>query len=193
MNWKRKSSIKKYFFVALVVAMSVLSTVVLAKIGPRFQEITSTATQGPLLSQRLQIGIASWYGGRDRGKPTASGIIFNPDACVAAHSTLPLPTVVRVTNLSNGRSAEVFVIDRLPKKWGRAIDLSEGVAEKLGFVRKGLTPVRIDIVARPSMKFVRAALKETTEASKEQSEDSQRGNTLKNSAHPAATGTPLKI
>ncbi|MDR0406625.1 MAG: septal ring lytic transglycosylase RlpA family protein [Holosporales bacterium] len=128
------------------------------------EEKVPTSTQSPKSLKnkpyKSQVGIASWYGSRDRGKLTASGIRFSPDALVAAHSTLPLPTIVRVTNLSNGRSAEVFVIDRLPRKWGRAIDLSREVAQRLGFLHRGLTRVRIEVIAHPHMQFVRTSLRE---------------------------------
>ncbi|MDR2416836.1 MAG: septal ring lytic transglycosylase RlpA family protein [Holosporales bacterium] len=139
-----------------------LTTIAQAKTHLHQRRFLKTTTQHRSLQNKYQVGVASWYGGRDRGKLTASGIRFNPDALVAAHATLPLPTVVRVTNLSNGRSVEVFVIDRMPKKRGRIIDLSQSVAKKLGFMRKGLTPVQIEVISRPPMKFVRASLKSST-------------------------------
>jgi len=71
-----------------------------------------------------ETGIASWYGEADAGKPTANGEIFDPSLISAAHKTLPLPSVVRVTNLENGRSIAVRVNDRGPFVAGRLILLT---------------------------------------------------------------------
>ncbi|MEK7792031.1 MAG: septal ring lytic transglycosylase RlpA family protein [Pseudomonadota bacterium] len=86
-------------------------------------------------------GIASWYGS-ESGDRTAMGTRFLPQNLTAAHKTLPLPSRVRVTNLSNGRSVEVLVNDRGPFKGNRLIDLSHGAAKKIGL--HGLTKVRIE-------------------------------------------------
>jgi rare lipoprotein A len=91
-------------------------------------------------------GLASYYGPGFHGRPTASGEIFNMDALVAAHRTLPLGTVARVTNLANGRSVVLRITDRGPYVRGRILDVSKGAARVLGFIRKGKTRVRIDIL-----------------------------------------------
>lgn len=99
------------------------------------------------------VGIASWYGKRDgfHGKKTASGERFNTHKLTAAHKTLPLPSVVRVTNLENGRSLILKVNDRGPFKPGRIIDISEKGAQLLGFYRKGTARVRVDCLVRESL------------------------------------------
>ena len=79
-----------------------------------------------------EIGMASWYGPGFHGKRTASGEEFNQNDLTAAHPTLPMPSIVRVTNLSNGRSLIVRINDRGPFKSNRIIDLSKKAAEKLG-------------------------------------------------------------
>lgn len=93
-----------------------------------------------------ETGIASWYGPGFHGRTTANGEIFDQNAMTAAHTTLPLPVVVRVVNLENGRSMLLRVNDRGPFVDGRIIDVSRAAAERLGFLRQGLTLVRVQYV-----------------------------------------------
>lgn len=88
-----------------------------------------------------EIGNASWYGS-ESGNRTAMGMRFNPHALTAAHKTLPLPSRVRVTNMSNGRHVDVTVNDRGPFKKDRIIDLSQGAAKKIGL--HGVLKVKIE-------------------------------------------------
>jgi rare lipoprotein A len=90
-----------------------------------------------------QIGLASWYGAAEHNRHTADGEVFDQYALSAAHRTLPLPSIVEVTNLANGRRIQVRLNDRGPFVDGRLIDLSRGAAEQLGFDRQGLTRVRV--------------------------------------------------
>ena len=91
-----------------------------------------------------QVGTASWYGPGFHGKRTASGERFDQNALTAAHRKLPLGSVVKVTNLDNGRSIVVAINDRGPYTKGRVIDLSKGAARKLGIVDDGIAKVRIE-------------------------------------------------
>ena len=91
-------------------------------------------------------GIASWYGPNFHGKKTANGAIFDMNLVSAAHRTLPMPSIVRVTNLENGRSLVVKVNDRGPFAHNRIIDLSRRGAELLGFKQKGTALVRVEIL-----------------------------------------------
>jgi rare lipoprotein A len=91
-------------------------------------------------------GVASWYGPDFHGRETANGEIFDMDSLSAAHTTLPLPSYVRVTNLSNGRSVIVRVNDRGPYHSDRVIDVSVRAATALGFYGSGLAPVRVEYV-----------------------------------------------
>ncbi len=93
-----------------------------------------------------RIGTASWYGGAFHGRRTANGERFNMHAMTAAHPTLPLSTLVRVTNLDNGRSITVRINDRGPFARGRIIDLSRAGARALGFEARGTTRVRVAVV-----------------------------------------------
>ncbi len=95
-----------------------------------------------------ETGIASWYGDAFAGRPTANGEIFSPDGLTAAHKTLPLPVLVRVTNLQNGKSIVLRVNDRGPFIPGRILDVSENAAELLGFKGDGVARVRVQYVGR---------------------------------------------
>lgn len=91
-------------------------------------------------------GEASWYGPQFHGKPTANGEKFDMNKVTAAHPTLPLPSIVRVTNLKNGRILNVRVNDRGPFARDRIIDLSRRSAQLLGFEKDGTTRVRVQLV-----------------------------------------------
>jgi rare lipoprotein A len=90
-----------------------------------------------------QTGMASWYGDQFNGRPTATGERFDMYALTAAHKTLPLPGLVEVTNLANGRSIVVRINDRGPFVDGRIIDLSRGSADALGMLQQGVGEVRV--------------------------------------------------
>lgn len=99
-----------------------------------------------------KIGIASYYGGTDtfHGKKTAIGTIFSKDYYTAAHRTLPLPCVVKVTNLNTGKEIYLIVEDRGPYIKGRLIDVSKRAAKNLGFERQGTAYVKIECVPKLS-------------------------------------------
>jgi rare lipoprotein A len=108
--------------------------------------LIAVATGGDPVVETI-VGWASYYGPGFHGRRTASGEIFDMHELVAAHRTLPLGTVARVTNLANGRSVVVRISDRGPYIKGRILDVSTGAAKALAFVRDGITRVRIDILA----------------------------------------------
>jgi rare lipoprotein A len=93
-----------------------------------------------------RVGVASWYGGAFHGRRTANGERFDMNALTAAHPTLPLSTVVRVTNLDNGRSVAVRINDRGPFAKNRIIDMSRAGALALGFDDRGTARVRVTVV-----------------------------------------------
>lgn len=97
-----------------------------------------------------ETGIASWYGPDFHGKQTANGESFDQNAVSAAHKTLPMPSVVRVTNLENGRSLVVRVNDRGPFVNGRILDLSRRASQLLGFENAGTARVRVQVMAEES-------------------------------------------
>lgn len=91
-----------------------------------------------------QSGVASWYGRQFHGRKTANGEIFNMNALTAAHKSLPLNCLIRVTNKSNGKSVVVRVNDRGPFHDNRVVDLSYGAAKVLGIVNTGTAKVLIE-------------------------------------------------
>lgn len=95
-------------------------------------------------------GIASWYGPQFDGRKTANGEVFDQWAVSAAHRTLPMPSIVRVTNLDNGRSLVVRINDRGPFARSRIIDMSRRGAQMLGFEKNGTARVQIRILAKES-------------------------------------------
>lgn len=95
-------------------------------------------------------GIASWYGDDFHGKSTANGELYDMNSLTAAHRTLPLPSMVRVTNLENGRALNLRVNDRGPFAHGRIIDVSRRAAQLLGFEQQGTARVRVEILADDS-------------------------------------------
>jgi rare lipoprotein A len=97
------------------------------------------------------VGLASWYGAAFHGRLTANGEVYDVNGITAAHPTLPLPSYVRVSNLENGRSMIVRVNDRGPFARGRLIDVSERVADMLGFHNDGTAKVRVDYMGPARM------------------------------------------
>ncbi len=95
---------------------------------------------------RHETGMASYYANRFAGRRTASGETYDPAEMTAAHRTLPFGTRVRVTNLVNERTVDVRINDRGPFRRGRVIDLSRRAAGELGFLSRGLTRVRVEIL-----------------------------------------------
>jgi rare lipoprotein A len=95
-------------------------------------------------------GLASWYGANFHGRMTANGEVFDRDAIAAAHTTMPLPSYARVTNMHNRRSMIVRVNDRGPYHGNRIIDVSQRVAEALDFKNAGTARVRVEYVGRAS-------------------------------------------
>ena len=104
-----------------------------------------------------ETGIASWYGPNFHGKSTANGEIFDQNELTAAHKTLQLPSLIRVTNLENGRSLVLRVNDRGPFSRGRVLDVSKKGAELLGFKNKGTARVKIQVLERESLAIAEAA------------------------------------
>ncbi len=100
-----------------------------------------------------EVGIASWYGPGFHGRKTANGEIYNQWGYTAAHTTLPMPSLVRVDNLENGRSITVRINDRGPFHDGRIIDLSRAAAEKLGI--SGLAKVRVRFLKDETLAYIR--------------------------------------
>lgn len=95
---------------------------------------------------KVQIGVASYYHSKFQGRPTASGELYDENLFTAAHNRLPLNTMIRVTNLRNKRSVKVRVNDRLHYKNRRLVDLSKAAAIELGYLGRGLTKVKVEVL-----------------------------------------------
>lgn len=104
-----------------------------------------------------QTGVASWYGPNFHGKLTANGEVYDQNALTAAHKTLQLPSIIRVTNLKNGRSVIVRVNDRGPFSKGRVLDMSRKGAEVLQYINQGTTRVQIEMLEKESRVVARMA------------------------------------
>lgn len=95
----------------------------------------------------IQMGKASWYSiSCNGGTKTSSGIKLNNNLHTVAHKTLPMGTKLKITNLKNGKSTIAIVTDRGPYIKGRIVDVTVGIAERLGFKRQGVADVKIEVV-----------------------------------------------
>ncbi len=126
------------------------------KVGNKYK-VKNTSYKPREVKSYTQVGMASWYGKRDgfHGKKTANGDIYNRHMLTAAHKTLQLPSIVKVTNLSNKKSVIVLVNDRGPYSKGRIIDISEKAAEMLDMKRQGTAKVKIKYLAKESQEFLK--------------------------------------
>lgn len=111
------------------------------------------STDSKYVVRSVEHGKASWYSiASNRGTKTASGTKLCNVSPTAAHKTLPLGTKVRVINESNGKSEIVTITDRGPYIRGRIIDVTVGVADRLGFRQNGVVPVKVEVLGHPETK-----------------------------------------
>jgi rare lipoprotein A len=146
-------------------------------LGERYAPITDDAP-------RIERGLASWYGRKFHGRPTASGEIYNMYAMTAAHTRLPIPSFARVRNPANGREVIVRINDRGPFHAGRIIDLSYTAALKLDVLR-GVAPVE---VVRITQAEIRAGLSAPLYVPAEASAAPERESTAARAQSAAARG-----
>jgi rare lipoprotein A len=130
---------------ALLVAIAVLTFAACTPKAPTTTTPKRTPT-GIQTTPGVQVGMASWYGGKHHGGPTASGERFNKNDLTAAHRTLKMGTRVRVTRKKNQRSVIVRINDRGPYSKGRIIDLSEAAAKVLDMIDDGIAQVRLEVL-----------------------------------------------
>ncbi len=112
------------------------------------QSRTTDVEAKPKKTTRVFYGQASFYANKFNGRKTASGEIFDQKKLTCACNVLPLGTRIKVTNLRNGRSVIVKVNDRIHPKMKRVVDLSRGAAQKLGYVSRGLTRVKVELLEK---------------------------------------------
>lgn len=134
----------------LLAAAILFSVLICTAINASAQQADS-ATGSPKV-KRVLYGMASFYANKFNGRKTALGEIFSQNKFTCACNVLPLGTWIRVTNLHNGKTVVVKTNDRLHPKMKRIIDLSRAAATKLGYVGRGLTRVKVEVLGRNAPK-----------------------------------------
>jgi rare lipoprotein A len=135
----------KFFFCTLIICSPLLG---LAQVGAGGGEKNDTAeTKEPAVSKILY-GVASYYADKFNGRETFNGEIYDSKKMTAACNVLPMGTWIRVTNLSNNRWVIVKVNDRLNARMTRIVDMSRVAAERLGYIGKGLTRVKVEVLQK---------------------------------------------
>jgi len=138
-----------------------------------------------------ETGIASWYGPDFHEKATANGEQFDQNSLSAAHKTLPLPSIVQVTNLENGRSIEVRVNDRGPFVGNRIIDMSRRAAQLLGFEGQGTAKVEVKVLATESIQAQSIARLNGSDAPPVETPQAAPRQTVVAEALPPIAGVPV--
>ena len=110
---------------------------------------------------KTQYGVASFYHNKFQGRKTATGELFDQEKMTAAHNSLPMNTWIRVTSLHNGRSVIVRINDRLHHRNTRLVDLSRSAASKLGYIGRGITRVKVEVLGKKKPKELTETKKET--------------------------------
>lgn len=143
-------------FLRLLVCAAIAFSM-MAIVSCRHKRRKASAARQPQVHQQPAValgtteeGLASWYGVPYHGRPAADGEIYDMEQMVAAHRTLPFNTWLKVTNLSNGRSINVRVIDRGPFVRGRIVDLSKAAAREIQLLGPGVARVRLEVIAAPT-------------------------------------------
>jgi rare lipoprotein A len=126
--------------ISLFIKIRIQALAILLVLG-LFSCRTASAPAG---KERTETGMASFYANKHNGNKTASGERYQSNKLTAAHKNLAFGTIVKVTNLSNGKSVVVRINDRGPYAKGRIIDLSRSAAKKLGMVKAGVTKVKLE-------------------------------------------------
>jgi len=164
MNFQYPSHMIRLFRIVVLATVSLFLAACAGKEAPAVLPAASTPSLAPVpaLGQVYrETGTAAWYGKELHGKKAASGEVFDSEGISAAHRTLPLGTLVRVTNLENNKSIKVKINDRGPFIKSRILDLSYGAARELGFTAQGTIQVKIetlDEVRDPAPYTVQAAV-----------------------------------
>ncbi|HTM90890.1 MAG TPA: septal ring lytic transglycosylase RlpA family protein [Flavisolibacter sp.] len=135
----------KHLFLTIIVFSSAFAK---AQVGAGGGEKKDTVERAEPKVRKTLYGTASYYAEKFNGRETANGEIYDSKKMTAACNVLPMGTWIRVTNLSNNRWVIVKTNDRLHSRMTRVVDLSRTAAEKLGYITKGLTKVRVEVLER---------------------------------------------
>lgn len=137
----------KFLFPILIIFLPKLATAQPAKAdGATKDSVEKKEVTSSKVSKTLY-GVASYYADKFNGRKTANGEIYDSKKLTAACNVLPLGTWIRVTNLSNNRSVIVKTNDRMHARMKRIVDLSREAAQKLGYISKGLTRVKVEVLS----------------------------------------------
>jgi len=123
-----------------------------ASMGSEETNVPVTEAASKTTKPKILYGTASYYADKFNGRKTATGHIYSHDKLTAACNVLPLGTWIRVTNLRNNHAVVVQVNDRLHPKNKRIVDLSKLAASRLGYVKRGLTQVRVEVLGKAKPK-----------------------------------------
>lgn len=135
----------KYLFFVITILSSVVAN---AQVGTGGEEKRDSVEKTEPKTRKTLYGIASYYADKFNGRETANGEIYDGTKMTAACNVLPMGTWIRVTNLSNNRWVIVKTNDRLHARMTRVVDLSRAAAQKLGYIGKGLTKVRVEVLEK---------------------------------------------
>jgi rare lipoprotein A len=135
----------KYFLFILMICSSLLAT---AQVGAGGEEKKDVIEKKEINGRKVLFGTASYYADKFNGRPTYNDEIYDSKKMTAACNVLPMGTWVRVTNLSNNRWVIVKINDKLHARMTRVVDLSRSAAEKLGYIGKGLTRVKVEVLEK---------------------------------------------
>ena len=149
------------YILPIIISLSGVILVVNCSNSPRYttgsrnrskpvKKVNSTAK-----SKKILKGVSSYYGEDFHGKLTANGEVYDMYGLTAAHKTLPLNTIVRVTNMENEKSLILRINDRGPYVKGRMLDCSYGAALKLGFIGNGTTKVKVEVIELGDDKYMK--------------------------------------
>ena len=117
-----------------------------SKSTKKIKSTSASSKNGKVKHRKVMTGVSSFYAEDFHGKLTANGEVYDMYGVTAAHKTLPLNTVCRVTNLANNKSLILRINDRGPYIKGRILDCSYGAAKKLDFIKEGTTNVKIEVI-----------------------------------------------
>ena len=117
-----------------------------SKSTKKIKNTSASSKNGKVKHRKVMTGVSSFYAEDFHGKLTANGEVYDMYGVTAAHKTLPLNTVCRVTNLANNKSLILRINDRGPYIKGRILDCSYGAAKKLDFIKEGTTNVKIEVI-----------------------------------------------
>ena len=104
-----------------------------------------------VVKKEVKTGLASWYGNQFHGKKTATGEIYNQKGLTCASNQFPLGTILKITNMQNGKAVVVKVNDRMHPKIKRSVDLSRAAAQELSMIKQGVATVQIEVITPTSL------------------------------------------